>query len=309
MSAFDDLPAQTVPWLGAGDGANSGRARAGMADVMVVHSLRAELAQLRAEKESELAKLRYDLALERGEKDRLGRVAHALGARCAELEADLGTTSELLRLERQKTTRLGAALVKAKAMRDRMDAMRHEMQRGVTVAFNQLSRAAVALDGEMKDFFAHVNRRDGWDFDADVVADVDEAEAAAESQPPRDRVAGSPRGAAARSLAPAIDDATRGDGGDRSEDARARAEAAEAATSFDAWAARARGGSGGGGIGAGAGGSAGFAFAFAPHGGTSLSEGEDSWVRRAAESRERAAAKAFAAEGGDPTLTRIASEY
>ena len=161
---------------------------------MVVHSLRAELAQLRAEKESELAKLRYDLALERGEKDRLGRVAHALGARCAELEADLGTTSELLRLERQKTTRLGAALVKAKAMRDRMDAMRHEMQRGVTVAFNQLSRAAVALDGEMKDFFAHVNRRDGWDFDADVVADVDEAEAAAESQPPRDRVAGSPRG-------------------------------------------------------------------------------------------------------------------
>ena len=137
---------------------------------MVVHSLRAELAQLRAEKESELAKLRYDLALERGEKDRLGRVAHALGARCAELEADLGTTSELLRLERQKTTRLGAALVKAKAMRDRMDAMRHEMQRGVTVAFNQLSRAAVALDGEMKDFFAHVNRRDGWDFDADVVA-------------------------------------------------------------------------------------------------------------------------------------------
>ena len=206
---------------------------------MVVHSLRAELAQLRAEKESELAKLRYDLALERGEKDRLGRVAHALGARCAELEADLGTTSELLRLERQKTTRLGAALVKAKAMRDRMDAMRHEMQRGVTVAFNQLSRAAVALDGEMKDFFAHVNRRDGWDFDADVVADVDEAEAAAESQPPRDRVAGSPREGAARSLAPAIDDATRGDGGDRSEDARARAEAAEAATSFDAWAARA----------------------------------------------------------------------
>ena len=39
-----------------------------------------------------------------------------------------------------------------------------------------------------------------------VVADVDEAEAAADSQPPRDRVAGSPRGGAARSLAPAIDD-------------------------------------------------------------------------------------------------------
>ena len=37
-----------------------------MADAMVIASLRAEIAQIRAEKDAEISKLRYDVALERG---------------------------------------------------------------------------------------------------------------------------------------------------------------------------------------------------------------------------------------------------
>ena len=46
-----------------------------MADAMVIASLRAEIAQIRAEKDAEISKLRYDVALERGEKERLAKTA------------------------------------------------------------------------------------------------------------------------------------------------------------------------------------------------------------------------------------------
>ena len=45
---------------------------------------------------------------------------------------------------------MGEALHKARTMRDNADRVRHQMQRGVTVAFNQLQRSAVALEVEMK---------------------------------------------------------------------------------------------------------------------------------------------------------------
>ena len=140
---------------------------------MVLASLRAETAQLVAEKDADIARLKYDLAVERGEREKLATLGEQLGRANAALEGELESSVELLRLERAKTARLSAALDKARAFRDRVDTMRHEMQRGVMIAFNQLSRATTALDGEMHAFFGamNTNTKDAWDFDLD--ADVD----------------------------------------------------------------------------------------------------------------------------------------
>ena len=138
---------------------------------MVLASLRAETAQLVAEKDADIARLKYDLAVERGEREKLATLGEQLGRANAALEGELESSVELLRLERAKTARLSAALEKARAFRDRVDTMRHEMQRGVVIAFNQLSRATTALDGEMHAFFGAMNNKDEWDFDFD--ADVD----------------------------------------------------------------------------------------------------------------------------------------
>jgi hypothetical protein len=142
-----------------------------MAEGMVLASLRAETAQLVAEKDADIARLKYDLAVERGEREKLATLGEQLGRANAALEGELESSVELLRLERAKTARLSAALEKARAFRDRVDTMRHEMQRGVMIAFNQLSRATTALDGEMHAFFGAMNNKDAWDFDLD--ADVD----------------------------------------------------------------------------------------------------------------------------------------
>ena len=132
---------------------------------MVLASLRAETAQLVAEKDADIARLKYDLAVERGEREKLATLGEQLGRANAALEGELESSVELLRLERAKTARLSAALEKARAFRDRVDTMRHEMQRGVVIAFNQLSRATTALDGEMHAFFGAMNNKDEWDFD------------------------------------------------------------------------------------------------------------------------------------------------
>ena len=115
---------------------------------MALASLRAETAQLLAEKDADIARLKYDLAVERGEREKLATLGEQLGRANAALEGELESSVELLRLERAKTARLSAALEKARAFRDRVDTMRHEMQRGVVIAFNQLSRATTALDGD-----------------------------------------------------------------------------------------------------------------------------------------------------------------
>lgn len=138
---------------------------------MALASLRAETAQLLAEKDADIARLKYDLAVERGEREKLATLGEQLGRANAALEGELESSVELLRLERAKTARLSAALDKARAFRDRVDTMRHEMQRGVMIAFNQLSRATTALDGEMHAFFGAMHNKDEWDFDFD--ADVD----------------------------------------------------------------------------------------------------------------------------------------
>jgi len=135
---------------------------------MALASLRAETAQLLAEKDADIARLKYDLAVERGEREKLATLGEQLGRANAALEGELESSVELLRLERAKTARLSAALDKARAFRDRVDTMRHEMQRGVMIAFNQLSRATTALDGEMHAFFGAINNKDEWDFDFDA---------------------------------------------------------------------------------------------------------------------------------------------
>ena len=135
---------------------------------MALASLRAETAQLLAEKDADIARLKYDLAVERGEREKLATLGEQLGRANAALEGELESSVELLRLERAKTARLSAALDKARAFRDRVDTMRHEMQRGVMIAFNQLSRATTALDGEMHAFFGAMHNKDEWDFDFDV---------------------------------------------------------------------------------------------------------------------------------------------
>ena len=116
-----------------------------MAEALALASLRAETAQLVAEKDADIARLKYDLAVANGEKERLTKVGENLGRTNAVLESELESSVELLRLERGRTKRLTAALEKARAFRDKVDVMRHEMQRGVVIAFNQLSRAATAL--------------------------------------------------------------------------------------------------------------------------------------------------------------------
>jgi hypothetical protein len=138
-----------------------------MAEGMALASLRAETAQIIAEKDADIARLKYDLAIERVEREKLARVGENLGRANASLEGELETSVELLRLERSKTARLSSALEKARAFRDRVDTMRHEMQRGVMIAFNQLSRATSALDGEMNSFLEAMNDKDAWDFDFD----------------------------------------------------------------------------------------------------------------------------------------------
>jgi hypothetical protein len=40
------------------------------------------------------------------------------------------------------------------------------------IAFNQLSRATTALDGEMHAFFGAMHNKDEWDFDFDVDVDA-----------------------------------------------------------------------------------------------------------------------------------------
>jgi hypothetical protein len=145
-----------------------------MAEGMALASLRAETAQLLAEKDADIARLKYDLAVERGEREKLATLGEQLGRANAALEGELESSVELLRLERAKTARLSAALDKARAFRDRVDTMRHEMQRGVMIAFNQLSRATTALDGEMHAFFGAMHNKDEWDFDFDVVATRDD---------------------------------------------------------------------------------------------------------------------------------------
>jgi len=135
---------------------------------MALASLRAETAQLLAEKDADIARLKYDLAVERGEREKLATLGEQLGRANAALEGELESSVELLRLERAKTARLSAALDKARAFRDRVDTMRHEMQRGVMIAFNQLSRATTALDGEMHAFFGAMHNKDEWDFDFDA---------------------------------------------------------------------------------------------------------------------------------------------
>ena len=141
---------------------------------MALASLRAETAQLLAEKDADIARLKYDLAVERGEREKLATLGEQLGRANAALEGELESSVELLRLERAKTARLSAALDKARAFRDRVDTMRHEMQRGVVIAFNQLSRATTALDGEMHAFFGAMHNKDEWDFDFDVDATRDD---------------------------------------------------------------------------------------------------------------------------------------
>ena len=141
---------------------------------MALASLRAETAQLLAEKDADIARLKYDLAVERGEREKLATLGEQLGRANAALEGELESSVELLRLERAKTARLSAALDKARAFRDRVDTMRHEMQRGVMIAFNQLSRATTALDGEMHAFFGAMHNKDEWDFDFDVDATCDD---------------------------------------------------------------------------------------------------------------------------------------
>jgi hypothetical protein len=145
-----------------------------MAEGMALASLRAETAQLLAEKDADIARLKYDLAVERGEREKLATLGEQLGRANAALEGELESSVELLRLERAKTARLSAALDKARAFRDRVDTMRHEMQRGVMIAFNQLSRATTALDGEMHAFFGAMHNKDEWDFDFDVDATCDD---------------------------------------------------------------------------------------------------------------------------------------
>ena len=163
-----------------------------MADAMVIASLRAEIAQIRAEKDAEISKLRYDVALERGEKERLAKTGRELTAAVAALEGQLRTTEELLDLERARCARMSEALHKARTMRDNADRVRHQMQRGVTVAFNQLQRSAVALEVEMKDLFAGLNERPGHDFDVDLGArDLDEPRSAA---PPVEPTSSAPYG-------------------------------------------------------------------------------------------------------------------
>ena len=80
-----------------------------MADAMVIASLRAEIAQIRAEKDAEISKLRYDVALERGEKERLAKTGRELTAAVAALEGQLRTTEELLDLERARCARMSEA--------------------------------------------------------------------------------------------------------------------------------------------------------------------------------------------------------
>jgi hypothetical protein len=145
-----------------------------MAEGMALASLRAETAQLLAEKDADIARLKYDLAVERGEREKLATLGEQLGRANAALEGELESSVELLRLERAKTARLSAALDKARAFRDRVDTMRHEMQRGVMIAFNQLSRATTALDGEMHAFFGAMHNKDEWDFDFDADATRDD---------------------------------------------------------------------------------------------------------------------------------------
>jgi hypothetical protein len=100
-----------------------------MADAMALASARAESAQIVAQKDADIARLKYDLLVERGEKERLSKVGENLGRINSALEGELETCLELLRLERGKTARLSAALTKARAFRDKVDTMRHEMQR------------------------------------------------------------------------------------------------------------------------------------------------------------------------------------
>ena len=161
-----------------------------MAEALALASLRAETAQLVAEKDADIARLKYDLAVANGEKERLTKVGENLGRTNAVLESELESSVELLRLERGRTKRLTAALEKARAFRDKVDVMRHEMQRGVVIAFNQLSRAATALDGEMHQFFGTMNSREEWnfDFDDDVDTFVDETPSkftASQTTPPK----------------------------------------------------------------------------------------------------------------------------
>lgn len=209
-----------------------------MADAMVIASLRAEIAQIRAEKDAEISKLRYDVALERGEKERLAKTGRELTAAVAALEGQLRTTEELLDLERARCARMSEALHKARTMRDNADRVRHQMQRGVTVAFNQLQRSAVALEVEMKDLFAGLNERPGHDFDVDLGArDLDEPRSAA---PPVEPTSSAP--STAPSTAPSAPvGMSAASFAEWADAARRRAEApADAATDYVALAAQSR---------------------------------------------------------------------
>jgi hypothetical protein len=71
-----------------------------MAEGMALASLRAETAQLLAEKDADIARLKYDLAVERGEREKLATLGEQLGRANAALEGELESSVELLRRRR-----------------------------------------------------------------------------------------------------------------------------------------------------------------------------------------------------------------
>ena len=56
---------------------------------MALASLRAETAQLIAEKDADIARLKYDLAVERGEREKLATLGEQMGRANAALEGEL----------------------------------------------------------------------------------------------------------------------------------------------------------------------------------------------------------------------------
>ena len=125
------------------------RAPPTMAEGMVLASLRAETAQLVAEKDADIARLKYDLAVERGEREKLATLGEQLGRANAALEGSSSLVSCCAWSARRR--RVCPRRWRRRAFRDRVDTMRHEMQ-GVVIAFNQLSRATTALMGKSRVF-------------------------------------------------------------------------------------------------------------------------------------------------------------
>ena len=137
---------------------------------------------------------------------------------------------------------MGEALHKARTMRDNADRVRHQMQRGVTVAFNQLQRSAVALEVEMKDLLAGMNDRTGHDFDVHLGArDLDEPRPAAPHTDPTPSAPSTTPSTAPSTAPSAPAGMSAASFAEWAEAARRRAEApADAATDHVALAARSR---------------------------------------------------------------------